>query len=32
LRSAVDTQPGQVVSARLASGSLTARVETVDIE
>ena len=32
IRSATDTQPGQIVSARLATGSLTARVETVEPE
>jgi exodeoxyribonuclease VII large subunit len=32
IRSAADTQPGQIVSARLATGSLTARVETVEPE
>jgi exodeoxyribonuclease VII large subunit len=32
IHSAADTQPGQIVSARLASGSLTARVETVEPE
>jgi exodeoxyribonuclease VII large subunit len=32
LRSANDTQPGQIVSARLEKGSLTARVETADPE
>ena len=32
IRSAADTQPGQIVSARLATGSLTARVEAVEPE